>query len=167
MKGGIYMSINSKEEFIRTFLPENVTGMNVCQINLDITDLSIADILRNINKTFPQNMKIRNAIKSGNHIVAVLCKSVTLEPLSGLLLIVTDDDNRIEVVSRNYVVISVPESKITNDKDILNVIDSITKYIVLSFKDSLPALNEFYARFVYDQGEMEEDEEVSVYDKYL
>lgn len=163
------MSITTKQDFIRTFLPDNVRNINFAQINLDISDLSLADILRNANKTFPRNSRIRNAIASGSHAVGILCKTELLEPLSGLLLIITGDETHIEIVSRNYVVIAVQEDKITNDDDIKHIIDSITKYIISSFKDSIVKFNDFYVKFVYDQYEMEvdNDEYNSVYDKYL
>ena len=163
------MSITTKQDFIRTFLPDNVRNINFAQINLDISDLSLADILRNANKTFPRNSRIRNAIASGSHAVGILCKTELLEPLSGLLLIITGDETHIEIVSRNYVVIAVQEDKITNDDDIKHIIDSITKYIITSFKDSIVKFNDFYVKFVYDQYEMEvdNDEYNSVYDKYL
>jgi len=163
------MSITTKQDFIRTFLPDNVRNINFAQINLDISDLSLADILRNANRTFPQNSRIRNAIASGSHAVGILCKTELLEPLSGLLLIITGDETHIEIVSRNYVVIAVQEDKITNDDDIKHIIDSITKYIITSFKDSIVKFNDFYVKFVYDQYEMEvdNDEYASVYDKYL
>ena len=163
------MSITTKQDFIRTFLPDNVRNINFAQINLDISDLSLADILRNANKTFPRNSRIRNAIASGSHAVGILCKTELLEPLSGLLLIITGDETHIEIVSRNYVVIAVQEDRITNDDDIKHIIDSITKYIITSFKDSIAKFNDFYVKFVYDQYEMEvdNDEYNSVYDKYL
>ena len=42
--------IQSKEEFIRSFLPDEVENIELTQINMDITDLGLADILRNLNK---------------------------------------------------------------------------------------------------------------------
>lgn len=147
----------SKQDFIRTFLPDSIKSVNFAQIDLDISDLSLADILRNANRTFPKNSKIRNSIASGNHAVGILCKTELLYPLSGLLLIITGDDTQLEIVSKNYVVISVQEDSITNDDDIQSIIDGITKYIVTSFKDSIAKFEEFYAKFVYDEYEMEQD----------
>ena len=164
------MSTTSKQEFIRTFLPHTVKNINFAQIDLDISDLSLADILRNVNKTFPRNSKIRNSIASGSHAVGILCKTELLEPLSGLLLIVTGDDTRIEIVSKNYIVIAVQEDMITNDDSIKHIIDGITKYIIASFKDSIVKFNDFYVKYIYDQYEMEIDgdnENIDVYSKYL
>lgn len=147
----------TKQEFIKTFLPDSITSINFAQIDLDISDLSLADILRNANRTFPKNSKIRNSIASGTHAVGILCKTELLYPLSGLLLIITGDDTQIEIVSKNYVVISVQEDRITNDDDIQSIIEGITKYIVTSFKDSIVKFKEFYAKFIYDEYEMEQD----------
>jgi hypothetical protein len=147
----------SKQEFVRTFLPDTVQNVNFAQIDLDITDLSIADVLRNVNKTFPKNTRIRNAIASGQHAVGVLCKTELLYPIAGLLLIVTGNDTDIEIVSKNYIVISVQEDMLTNDDDIKHIIDGITKYIVVSFRDCIAKFNDFYAKFIYDPYEMEID----------
>lgn len=164
------MSTTSKQDFIRTFLPSKINNINFAQIDMDISDLSLADIMRNVNKTFPKNTRIRNAIASGTHAVGILCKTELLEPLSGLLLIITGDDTVIELVSRNYIVISVQEDLITDDESIKHVIDGITKYIITSFKDSIVKFNDFYVKYIYDEYEMELDSNedyATVYDKYL
>lgn len=149
----------TKQDFVRTFLPESVRDINFAQVNLDITDLSLADVLRNVNKTFPKNTRTRNAIASGQYAVGILCKTELLYPLSGLLLIVTGSDVDIEIVSKNYIVIGVPEDLISNDDDIKHIIDGITRYIVISFRNSISKFNDFYAKFVYDAYEMDDDDE--------
>jgi hypothetical protein len=151
----------SKQEFIKTFLPNTVEDITFVQINLDITDLSLADILRNIDTHFPKNSRTRNSLASGNSAVGILCKTELLDPLSGLLLIVTGGDVNIELVSRNYIVISVQEDQITNDDDIKHIIDKITKYMISSFKDSFEKFNDFYVKYIYDEYEMEQNQEDS------
>ena len=159
----------SKQDFVRTFLPDSIESINFAQIDMDISDLSLSDVLRNANKTFPKNSKIRNLIASGKHAIGILCKSELLYPLSGVLLIVTGDDTQIEIVSKNYVVISVQEDRITNDDDIKDIINSITKYFITSFKDSIVKFEEFYAKFIYDPYELESDdyEDDDIYTRYL
>lgn len=149
----------SKEAFIKTFLPDTIKDINFAQIDMDITDLALADILRNVNKTFPKNSHIRNAIASGNHAVGILCKTELIYPLSGLLLIVTGDDNIIELISKNYLVISVQEDDLTSDEKIKQILENITKYIIVEFKDSIEKFHEFYAKFIYDEYEMESEME--------
>ena len=149
----------SKEAFIKTFIPDTIKDINFAQIDMDITDLALADILRNVNKTFPKNSHIRNAIASGNHAVGILCKTELIYPLSGLLLIVTGDDNIIELISKNYLVISVQEDDLTSDEKIKQILENITKYIIVEFKDSIEKFHEFYAKFIYDEYEMESEME--------
>lgn len=161
----------SKQEFVKTFLPDTVEDISFAQIDMDITDLSLPDVLRNINRTFPKNSRNRNAIASGSLAIGVLCKTELLYPLSGLLLIVTGNDTNIEIVSKNYVVIAVQEDHINTEEDIKTVIDNITKYLVVSFKDGIQKLHEFYAKFIYDEFEMELEEDDSIeddiYQRYL
>lgn len=155
--------IQTKQEFVKTFLPDSYETIHFAQIDLDISDLSLADVLRNVNKTFPTNTRNRNRIASANLAVGILCTTELLDPLSGLLLIITDEDTEIEIVSANYMVIAVPESKIKNDEDIKEVIDMVTKYLLESFKDGLLKFNEFYVKFIYDPYEMERLEEDDEY----
>ena len=160
------MSTTSKQEFVKTFLPETIENINFAQIDMDITDLSLADVLRNVNKSFPLNTRIRNAIKSGTHAIGVLCKTELLYPISGLLLIVTGDSIDIEIISKNYIVISVQEDDITDDDKINHILEGITKYIILEFKDTIAKFREFYAKFIYDAYEMEAefDDATDLYD---
>jgi hypothetical protein len=160
----------TKQDFIKTFLPNSVSDIKFAQINLDITDLSLADILRNVNKTFPQNTRTRNSLANGSSALGILCKSELLDPLSGLLLIITGGECNIEIISKNYIVIGVPEDRIAKEDDIKMIIDGITKYMILTFKDSFQEFNKFYAKYVYDEYEMEkntDDEEDPLYERYI
>lgn len=152
------MTISSKEDFVKSFLPDTVRDIRFVSIDLDITDLSLADVLRNVNKTFPKNSKMRNFIAAGTYAVGILCRTELLYPMSGLLLIITGNDTHIEVVSKKYIVISISEDRLYNNDDIHTVIDKITKYIIVSFRDSIAKFNEFYAKFVYDEYEDDDDE---------
>lgn len=147
----------TKQEFVKTFLPDTVKTINFAQIDLDISDLSLADVLRNANTTFPYNSRLRNAIASGTHAVGILCKTELLDPLAGLLLIITGNDTDIELVSKNYIVVTVQEEAITSDDSINQVINSITKYIITEFKDTIEKFQDFYVKFVYDEHEQEID----------
>lgn len=151
--------IMTKTDFIKSFLPEKITDVSYAQVDMDVTDLSIADILRNANKTYPVNTRSRNSIASGQLAIGILCKTETLDPLLGLLLVITDDENVIEIVSRNYIVISIPESKISNDEEIAEVIEKITVYLLKSFKDSIQDFHGFYVKYLYDAYELREDDE--------
>ena len=82
--------VANKKEFIRKFLPDKIEDVSFAQIDMDITDLAIADVLRNINTTYPKNSRIRNAIIGGRVAVGVLCKTELIYPLSGIFLIVSN-----------------------------------------------------------------------------
>ena len=151
--------VSTKEEFIKAFLPESVTDITLTQINLDITDLSIADILRNVNLAYPANTRKRNAIISGHAAIGILCKTETLDPMQGIFLLITGGDLDIEVVSRRYIVICVDESKIVDDDKIQDAIVRITNALVKIFKDDISNLGDFYRKFVYDPYELEIDKE--------
>lgn len=151
--------VTNKKEFIRTFLPSKVEDISFAQIDMDITDLSIADVLRNINTTYPKNSRVRNAIINGRVAVGVLCKTELLYPLSGILLIVSNGEDPIEIVSKNYIVISVSELRIQSDDEIKLVLDDITRYIIKEFKFSIPKFTEFYVKFVYDPYEEESEDQ--------
>ena len=99
--------IQSKEEFIRSFLPDEVENIELTQINMDITDLGLADILRNLNKLYPYNTRSRNAIISGKTVVGVLCRTETLAPLSGLFILICADQiiDKFEMMATNYLVL--------------------------------------------------------------
>ena len=144
----------TKKEFLETFLPESVQEINFAQVNLDITDLSISDILRNVNATYPQNSRRRNAIASGFMAVGILCKTETLEPMQGVFLLIGGGNLEIELVSKRYIVIFVDESKLNNDRDIQKTVEKITNALVRIFKDDIDNLGDFYRKFIYDPYEL-------------
>lgn len=141
--------IQSKEEFLQAFLPgcEHIT---FTQINLDITDLSIADILRNLHKAYPPNTRIRNAIASGTHAIGVLCKSETLDPLKGVFVLLVGPDSEVRLMAEKYIVISVPEDSIETEKDIKIVLDQMMQYLVHEYNNIVYDFANFFVRYVYD-----------------
>ena len=153
--------IQSKEEFIKEFLPETVTALELTQINMDATDLGLADILRNLNSLYPYNSRSRNAIESGTLVVGVLCKTKTLDPLQGLFLLVSSDDLDFELISTNYLVVCVSEKAIRSSEKIEDVIYKLTNYLVKNYKNSMPNLADFYRKFIYDM-DADENEDYTV-----
>ena len=129
--------VTNKEEFIRTFLPSNIDDITFAQIDMDITDLSVVDILRNVNKTYTKNTRSRNAIIDGKLAVGVLCKSELLYPLSGIMIIISNGEEDIKIVSRNYIVVGISEERIVSDDDIKALMDEITIYIIQQFRNPL------------------------------
>lgn len=149
--------VTNKQEFIRTFLPEKIEDISFAQIDLDITDLSLADVMRNVDHTYPPNSRVRNAIISGKVAVGVLCKSELLYPLSGVMIIISNGDVDLSIVSRNYMVIGISEERIRTDEEIKLVLDDLTHYIIKEFRHSIAKFDEFYVKFVYDPYEEDLD----------
>jgi hypothetical protein len=147
----------TKEEFIRSFLPDSVRDLEYTSINLDITDLSIADILRNLNKTYAINTRARNAIISGNMVVCVLCKTDTIEPLKGIFIVLTNEELEMNFYSSQYLVLCISECNITTDSKIVEVSDNITDYLANNFDGVISNLADFYRKFVYDPDEYIDD----------
>lgn len=143
--------IQSKEDFIRSFLPDEVEKIELTQINLDITDLSLADILRNLNALYPENSRSRNALISGKIVVGVLCRTETLSPLSGLFVLICADEliDKFEIMAKNYLVVCLSEKTMRSDDKIRAAILKFTDYLVDAYRDSIKDISNFYRKFVY------------------
>ena len=152
--------IQSKEEFIRSFLPDEVENIELTQINMDITDLGLADILRNLNKMYPYNTRSRNSIISGKTVVGVLCRTQTLSPLSGLFILICADHliDKFEMMATNYLVLCLSEKTMRSDDAINNAIYNLTDYLITNYRDTIKNISDFYRRFVYDPSEMDEND---------
>lgn len=150
--------LQSKEEFLQAFLPgcEHIT---FTQINLDITDLSIADVLRNIHKAYPVNTRTRNAIASGTEAIGVLCKSETLDPLSGIFLLIVGPDSEVRLMAEKYIVVSVPEDRITKEHNIKQVLDQLMEYLIHDYNNILYDFANFFVKYVYDPDYDQKEEE--------
>lgn len=151
-----------KEEFIRCFLPKTVEEVKVIDINLDETDLGLADILRNLNTLYPEHQRNRNLIKDGRLAVAVRCNSDLLDPLSGLILIIFNE-NLGEVVSKRFAVGVFNEAILSKDETIHEALEGFSKYLIKEYKDTIEQFNSFYIKFVYDRDEEEIETETVVY----
>ena len=144
--------IQSKEEFIRSFLPDEVENIELTQINMDITDLGLADILRNLNKLYPYNTRSRNAIISGKTVVGVLCRTETLAPLSGIFVLICADQliDKFEMMATNYLVLCLSEQTMRSEEKINDAIYNLTYYLVVNFSDTIKNLPDLYRKFIYN-----------------
>ncbi len=150
--------VQTKEEFIKSFLPDTVENIELTQISMDITDLGLGDILRNINKIYPYNSRTRNSIISGNTVVGVLCKTKLLYPLMGIFILVSSDKLSFDLISTNYLVVCISEKAIRDNDSINNAIYNLTTYLLENYKNILRDLPEFYRKFIYDPSELDEDD---------
>lgn len=141
---------------LKEVLPEKVQHIHMAIVDMDITLLSIADIVRNINRTFPKNTATRNAIANGTMAVAVLCKSELLKPISGLIIVITNEESQLRIKSKNYIVLSVDEHTIDSADKIMDMLDGFTNYLITNYGTLIPSFEKFYTLFVYDAYEMED-----------
>lgn len=145
-----------KIEMVKRMVPETVESISFVKIDLDITDLSIADILRNIDKTFPKNSRDRNMIASSRMVVAVLCKSTLLRPLDGLILIISDNAAKIQIESKNYIVMSVSEDTISDKNKIMDMLDRFTTYLIHNYGEKVESFKDFYMKYIFDDYELDD-----------
>lgn len=153
-------------DFLKQFFPETVSYIQYTQINLDNTDLSIADILRNLNVLYPINSKIRMQIEDGVTVVGILCKSDTIEPYNGIFLFVGKEGMKIKIASSKYIVLFISEEKILDEDGIIESIEKITDYLVKNYSDKLDNLGELYKKYIYNESELYVDDYYVDDDKY-
>lgn len=141
-----------KKKFLMSFLPESVEDLKVIHIDLELTGLTLCDILRNINKSFPKNSKDRYDMMDGKKLIAVICKSDLLYPISGIILLVGGNLD-IRIKSRNYVLISVNEADIADEETLDHVNTDIMVYLAKTLIPYVKAFNEFSNRSLYNDYE--------------
>lgn len=141
-----------KKKFLMSFLPESVEDLKVIHIDLELTGLTLCDILRNINKSFPKNSKDRYDMMDGKKLIAVICKSDLLYPISGIILLVGGNLD-IRIKSRNYVLISVNEADIVDEETLDHVNTDIMVYLAKTLIPYVKAFNEFSNRSLYNDYE--------------
>jgi hypothetical protein len=151
----VILLISNKQEFLKNFLPDKVQNIEYTQINIDTTDLSISDILRNIHKIYPKNSRNRIAIESGTLVVGVLCKTETLFPYKGLFLLIVENGLEVNIVSSDYIVMSISENRICDEDLIVDLIDDITRYMISNYSETLRDFKD-----LYNESELYEDDDI-------
>lgn len=148
---------SAKYQMLKEVFPENVKSVNFATIDMDVTMLSVADVLRNIDRTFPKNTSSRNAIASGSMAVAVMCRSELLKPIQGMLIIVCGDGTGFDIRSKDYIVVGVSESTIDSPDRILDMLDKLTLYLIKNYADTISGFEKFHTLYIYDAYELEVD----------
>ena len=141
-----------KKKFLMEFLPDSIEDLQLVQIDLEMTGLTLVDILRNINRAFPKNSKDRYAMIDGKKLVAVICKSDLLYPISGIILLVGGDLD-IRIKSKNYVLISVNEADISSEEKLNSINNDVMVYLAKMLMPNVKAFNEFSNRSLYNDYE--------------
>ena len=147
----------TREEFLKSFLPTSVRDFHYTQINLDITDLSLSDILRNLNKLYPVNSRNRLALEGGELALGVLCKTDTIDPYNGVFLIICGKDVEIKIVSCQYIVLVISEERIKSELSLQELMEDVTRYLIENYSKEMRNLPDFYRKFVYNESELYED----------
>lgn len=147
-----------KIQMVRSILPDTVKDVHFVRIDLDISDLSIADILRNVNTIFPKNSRDRNRIVNGEMVAAILCKTELLKPLDGLIIIICDDGGKIDIKSKNFVVLAISESIISESDKISDTLDRLTTYLIHNYGEIIHSFKDFYVKFIYDDYELDDED---------
>ncbi len=147
--------MNSIAEIRKTYLPD-CRDVMFTQVDLDINDLGIADILRNINKLYPINSRKNQYIRNGDLALIVKCKSEYLSPMEGLVLIISDD-KVLNITARNHIVAVISVDRLSNEADIIDVTKGFLSYILSEYKNSLDDIKTFCVKYMYDI-DMEDNE---------
>jgi len=148
---------NPKYQMLKEIFPEKVKQINFATIDMDVTMLSVADILRNVDRTFPKNTSARNAIANGTMAVAVMCKTDLLKPIAGLIIVICADGADIQIKSKDYIVMGVSESTINSADHIRDMLDKLTTYLIKNYGTVISSFEKFYTLYIYDAYEMEAD----------
>lgn len=143
----------SMSDEIRKMLPDSVRDIKTASIDLDFTGLSISDIFRNLNTVYPPISRERGLIKTGRMVICVIIKSELLNPYKGIVFMITDDKIEIDAVAKKYLIFAINESDITDEDDILNLINRLTRYLIRYSKDEIQKLQDFFLKYIYDPGE--------------
>lgn len=137
------------------YLP-NCRDITFTQIDLDINDLGITDILRNINKLYPINSRKNQYIRNGDLALVVKCKSEYLSPMEGLVLIICND-KVLNITARNHIVAVISVDKLNNESGIIDIAKDFLSYILREYKNSLDDIKTFCVKYMYDI-DMEDNE---------
>ena len=149
------MNGGKSTQYLLNFFQPRPYQLDMIEIDMDQTDLGLADIMRNINEILPVNSRDRNSIASGFKVLGVLCKSELLSPMKGLLLLVVGEETKISLVSQKYIIMGIRENKLTSDESIAEMLDDITMHMITSYQSDISKFSDFFIKFIFDDYEEE------------
>lgn len=141
-----------KKKFLMSFLPDSVEDLQLVMIDLEMTGLTICDILRNINRVYPQNSSDRYNMIDGKKVIAVICKSELLDPVAGIVLLIGGDLD-IQIKSKNYMLISIDERDICTEESLNRINTEIMVYLAKQLTGIVPDFIKFSNRSLYNDYE--------------
>ena len=145
----------NKTDIIRKFLPDKVTDIITVQIDLDTTQLGIADVFRNLNKAYPQSTRERANIRDGRLVIGILCKSELILPYKGIIFLVTNDETDVKGTACKYILYAVSENNLKSNDTIFSMCQEIGLDLAKNVSLDTKKYPEFYQKYVYDDYEME------------
>lgn len=148
-------SMPNKTDIIRKFLPDKVTDIITVQIDLDTTQLGVADVFRNLNRAYPPSTRERANIRDGRLVIGILCKSELLNPYKGIIFLVTNDETDIKGTACKYILYAVSEDNLKSNDTIFSMCQEIGLDLAKNVSLDTKKYPEFYQKYVYDDYEME------------
>lgn len=145
----------NKMDIIRSFISDKVSDISAVQFDLDIRQMTIPDIFRDINDVYPVGSRERDNIRDGRFVIGILCVSEYLAPYKGIIFLLSNDKIEPKGESSKYILLAIDEEMIQSDEHVYVLSQRISEYLLKNFADDMPKLKDFYVRYLYDDYERE------------
>lgn len=145
----------NKMDIIRSFISDKVSDISAVQFDLDIRQMTIPDIFRDINDVYPVGSRERDNIRDGRFVIGILCVSEYLAPYKGIIFLLSNDKIEPKGESSKYILLAIDEEMIQSDEHVYVLSQRISEYLLKNFADDMPKFKDFYVRYLYDDYERE------------
>lgn len=145
----------NKKDIIRRFLSDKVSDISAIQFDLDIRQMTIPDIFRDINDVYPVGSRERDNIRDGRFVIGILCISEFLAPYKGIIFLLSNDKIEPKGESSKYILLAIDEEMIQSDEHVYILGQRISEYLAKNFSNEIPKFKDFYVRYLYDDYEKE------------
>lgn len=142
-------------DIIRSFISDKVSDISAVQFDLDIRQMTIPDIFRDINDVYPVGSRERDNIRDGRFVIGILCVSEYLAPYKGIIFLLSNDKIEPKGESSKYILLAIDEEMIQSDEHVYVLSQRISEYLLKNFADDMPKFKDFYVRYLYDDYERE------------
>lgn len=145
----------NKMDIIRSFISDKVSDISAVQFDLDIRQMTIPDIFKDINDVYPVGSRERDNIRDGRFVIGILCVSEYLSPYKGIIFLLSNDKIEPKGESSKYILLAIDEEMIQSDEHVYILSQRISEYLLKNFADDMPKFKDFYVRYLYDDYERE------------
>ena len=145
----------NKMDIIRSFISDKVSDISAVQFDLDIRQMTIPDIFRDINDVYPVGSRERDNIRDGRFVIGILCVSEYLAPYKGIIFLLSNDKIEPKGESSKYILLAIDEEMIQSDEHVYVLSQRISEYLLKNFAEDMPKFKDFYVRYLYDDYERE------------